>query len=137
MTPPILWTPPPALLERATMGSYMRERGFETYGDLQRWSVSDLDAFWGSIWDRFSVGERSDAVLASRSMPGAEWFPGTSVNYAEHAFRGRSDDVPALIAGGEDREDVSWTWGELRGLTQRIAAVLSSSAEDRSNSRPL
>ena len=55
----------------------MRERGFETYGDLQRWSVEDLDGFWGSIWDRFSVGERSDVVLASREMPGATWFPGT------------------------------------------------------------
>ena len=124
MTPPILWTPPPALLERATMGSYMRERGFETYGDLQRWSVSDLDGFWGSIWDRFSVGERSDVVLASREMPGATWFPGTSVNYAEHAFRERADDAPALIAGGEDREDVAWTWGALRSLTARIATGL-------------
>ena len=41
----------------------MRERGFSTYGELQRWSVEDLDGFWGSIWDRFSVGERSDVVL--------------------------------------------------------------------------
>ncbi|MDA0162693.1 acetoacetate--CoA ligase [Solirubrobacter ginsenosidimutans] len=131
MTPPILWTPPTELLERATMAKYMRERGFETYGDLQRWSVQDLDGFWGSIWDRFEVGERGDTVLASRKMPGAEWFPGTTVNYAEHAFRGRSDDAPALIAGGEDREDVEWTWGELRELTQRIAAGLRAQGVGR------
>src|SRR3954463_4734547 len=124
MTPPILWTPPDALLQRATMGEYMRERGSSTYAELQRWSVEDLDGFWGSIWDRFSVGERGDVVLASRSMPGAEWFPGTSLNYAEHAFRGRADGAPALIAGGEDREDVEWTWGELRSLTARIATGL-------------
>jgi acetoacetyl-CoA synthetase len=124
MTPPILWTPPAALLERATMGAYMRERGFSSYADLQRWSVEDLDGFWGSIWDRFEVGERGSTVLESRSMPGASWFPGTSVNYAEHAFRGRRDDAPAMIAGSEDREDVSWTWGELRALTARIAAGL-------------
>src|SRR3954451_18710723 len=124
MTPPILWTPPDALLQRATMGEYMRERGSSTYAELQRWSVEDLDGFWGSIWDRFSVGERGDVVLASREMPGAEWFPGTSLNYAEHAFRGRAYDALALIAGGEDREDVSWTWGELRSLTARIATGL-------------
>src|SRR3954464_8324737 len=124
MTPPILWTPPDTLLQRATMGEYMRERGFSTYAELQRWSVGDLDGFWGSIWDRFSVGERGDVVLASREMPGAEWFPGTSLNYAEHAFRGRAYDALALIAGGEDREDVSWTWGELRSETARIATGL-------------
>lgn len=124
MTPPILWTPPPALLERATMAKYMRERGFESYAELQRWSVSDLDGFWGSIWDRFGVGERGETVLASSAMPGAEWFPGTRLNYAEHAFRGRDDSDLALIAGGEDREDVPWTWGDLRALTRRIAAGL-------------
>jgi acetoacetyl-CoA synthetase len=124
MTPPILWTPPEALLERATMAAYMRERGFSTYAELQRWSVEDLDGFWGSIWDRFAVGERGAEVLASREMPGAVWFPGTTVNYAEHAFRGRADDALALIAGGEDRDDEEWTWGRLRELTERIAAGL-------------
>src|SRR3954464_3252872 len=124
MTPPILWTPPDALLERATMATYMRERGFETYAELQRWSVEDLDGFWGSLWDRFDVGPRGDVVLASREMPGASWFEGTTVNYAEHAFRGRSDDALALIAGGEDRPDEEWTWGRLRDLTQRIATGL-------------
>ncbi|WP_028061911.1 acetoacetate--CoA ligase [Solirubrobacter soli] len=124
MTPPILWTPPDELLQRATMGKYMRERGFSTYGELQRWSVEDLDGFWGSLWDRFGVGERGDVVLGSRSMPGASWFPGTSLNYAEHAFRGRSDDALALIAGGEDRDDEEWTWGRLRELTERIATGL-------------
>src|SRR3712207_9290744 len=106
MTPPILWTPPAALLERATMAKYMRERGFESYGDLQRWSVEDLDGFWGSIWDRFEVGERGQTVLASSEMPGASWFPGTQVNYAEHAFRARSDDALAIVAGRSEERRV-------------------------------
>ena len=131
MTPPILWMPPDELLQRATMATYMRERGFSTYGELQRWSVEDLEGFWGSIWDRFSVGERSDVVLGSRSMPGASWFPGTTVNYAEHAFRGRSDDALALIAGGEDRPEVEWTWCELRSLTARIATGLRALGVER------
>jgi len=122
MTPPVLWTPPKALLERCALGAYRRERGFESYEELWKWSVTDLEGFWGSIWDRYDVGERGPAVLASEAMPGAEWFPGATVNYAEHAFRGKSG--LAIIAGGEDREDVSWTWEELRALTSRIAAGL-------------
>ena len=113
------------------MTSYMRERGFETYAELQRWSVEDLEGFWGSIWDRFEVGERGSEVLSSREMPGATWFPGTLVNYAEQAFRGRSDDALAIIAGGEDREDVEWTWGELRAQTARIAAGLRAQGVER------
>jgi len=70
-------------------------------------------------------------VLGSRSMPGASWFPGTTVNYAEHAFRGRSDDALALIAGGEDRPEVEWTWCELRSLTARIATGLRALGVER------
>ena len=72
--PTKLWEPPEALVEGALMTKYMRwlDRGIETYEDLHRFSVEDLEGFWGSIWDRFSVGERSDVVLGSRSMPGNE-----------------------------------------------------------------
>src|SRR3954454_12508976 len=64
-------------------------------------------------------------------MPGATWFPGTLVNYAEHAFRGRDDGALAIVAGGEDREDAEWTWGRLRELTQRIAAGLRELGVER------
>ncbi|WP_028059553.1 acetoacetate--CoA ligase [Candidatus Solirubrobacter pratensis] len=120
----MLWTPPASLLERAEMGRFMRERGFESYGELWRWSTDDLDGFWAAIWDRYDVGERGDTVLASREMPGARWFPGTRVNYAEHAFRGKDNDALAIIAGGERRDDEEWTWGALREQTRRIAAGL-------------
>ena len=131
MTPPILWTPPDSLRQRATLGAYMAERGFDSYADLQRWSVEDLEGFWASIWDRYGVGERGETVLGSREMPGATWFEGTQLNYAEHAFRRRSDDALAIVAGGEDREDSSWSWGELRELTQRIAAGLRALGVER------
>ncbi|MDN5896286.1 MAG: hypothetical protein L0H93_19975, partial [Nocardioides sp.] len=74
-----------------------------SYNDLWRWSVNDLDGFWGAVWDFFDViaDEPYTEVLADRSMPGAEWFPGTHVNYAEHALRAALDerlvDEPAII----------------------------------------
>src|SRR3954447_12576746 len=122
MTSPVLWTPPDALLQRCALGAYRRERGLDTYDELWKWSVEEVEAFWASIWDRHGVGERGDTVLASRGMPGAQWFPGTLVNYAEHAFRGKSG--LAMIAGGEDRDDVEWDWDELRELAARIAVGL-------------
>jgi acetoacetyl-CoA synthetase len=124
VTPPVLWTPPASLLERAEMGRFMRERGFETYEELWRWSVEDLDGFWGALWDRYAVGERGPNVLVSREMPGAQWFPGTRLNYAEHALRGKRDDAIAIIAGNESGEIVYWSWGELKAHVRRIAAGL-------------
>jgi acetoacetyl-CoA synthetase len=106
------------------MSRFMRERGFDGYDELWRWSVADLEGFWAAIWDRYEVGERGDTVLASRAMPGASWFPGAQLNYAEHAFRGRADDALAIVAGGEARADAEWTWGELHEQTRRIAAGL-------------
>src|SRR3954452_16724932 len=131
MAPPVLWTPPDALIERAAMTAYLRERGLEGYDELWRWSVEDLDGFWASIWDRYGVGERGDEVLATREMPGATWFPGTQLNYAEHALRGKDDSAVAIVSGGEDREDVTWTWGELRAQVRRIAAGLRALGVER------
>ena len=104
------------------------ERGlsFDSYEDLWRWSVEDLDGFWASIWDFFEVeadGERG-AVLASREMPGAEWFPGTSLNYAEHVFAGKDDGETAILHASELRELGELSWGELRAQVAAVAAGL-------------
>jgi acetoacetyl-CoA synthetase len=112
------------------MGRFMRERGFATYEELWRWSSTDLEGFWGALWDRYGVGERGETVLATRAMPGATWFPGTLVNYAEHAFRGKRDDAIALVAGGELRADAEIAWGELRAQVRRIAAGLRALGVD-------
>ena len=73
-----------------------KERGlrFDGYHDLWQWSVDDIEAFWASIWDFFEVkAERPyKRVLGRREMPGAEWFPGARLSYAEHIFRDRDDD---------------------------------------------
>src|SRR5262245_15818304 len=91
----VLWRPPADALATTRIGRYMawlaRERGltFDGYADLWDWSVTELDAFWRSIWDHFALESRTPvtAALADASMPGARWFPGAELNYAAHALR--------------------------------------------------
>ncbi len=127
-----MWEPTPEEIEGSQLHRYAewlgRERGVRTdgYRELWQWSVDDPDAFWGSLWDYFEV--ISDApyerVLGSREMPGAEWFPGTRLNYAEHVFRGHDDEEVAIVHASELRELGELTWGELRRETARVAAGL-------------
>ena len=112
--PTLLWEPPAEMVERALMTRFMRERGHASYDELWRWSVEDLEGFWASIWDFFGVEGGYDRVLADRDMPGAEWFPGAQVNYAEHLFRGKDDGAVAIVHASELREQAEWTWGDLR-----------------------
>ena len=129
--PTLLWEPPAGMVERALMTRFMRERGHESYDELWRWSVEDLEGFWASIWEFFGVEGGYDRVLGSAQMPGAEWFPGARVNYAEHLFRGRDDDEVAIVHASEVREQSEWTWGELRRQTASMAARLRALGVER------
>ena len=130
--PKVLWTPSPERIERATVTRYSRwlaeTRGleFEGYHDLWRWSVRDVEAFWASLVEFCGVrfAERGDRVLANDVMPGASWFPGSRVSYAEHVFAGKDPSALAIQHASESRELERLTWGELRSQTAAIAAGL-------------
>jgi acetoacetyl-CoA synthetase len=127
MEPKLLWRPSAERAERASIARFARAVGREgDYGELWRWSVDDLEGFWGAIWEFFDVqaSEPYESVLGSREMPGAQWFPGSRLSYAEHFFRGRDDAAVAIHHAGELRELSQWTWGDLRAQTARIAAGL-------------
>ncbi len=135
----LLWEPSAELVENSRLTEYMRwlqsERGlsFGDYEELWRWSVDDLEGFWGSIWDFFGVeadGEPSPA-LADREMPGAAWFPGTSLNYAEHVFVGKDDAETAILHASELRELSELSWGELRAQVAAVAAGLRELGVER------
>jgi acetoacetyl-CoA synthetase len=120
------------MVERARLTEFMRwleaERGlgFGAYEELWRWSVEDLEGFWSSIWDFFGV--RADGnyerALGSRAMPGAEWFAGTRLNYAEHVFAGKDDAEAAILHASELRELDQLTWRELRTQVAAVAVGL-------------
>jgi acetoacetyl-CoA synthetase len=130
--PELLWEPSAERVQRATLTSYTgwlaRARGlqFDSYDRLWEWSVSDLDAFWSSIVEFFGVrfSEGGEVVLGRREMPGAEWFPGARVSFAEHVFAGKDDGGLAIQHASELRPLDSWTWGELRAQTAAITAGL-------------
>mgnify|MGYP000047016255 CR=1 FL=1 len=121
-----LWEPSPELVESSELTRYMRSRGFDDYHALWRWSVSDVDAFWGSLWDWFAIDASRpyERVLGRREMPGAEWFPGAELSYVQHMFRGHADDAVALVHASELRLLAETTWGELRAQTAAIRSGL-------------
>ena len=109
----------------------LAEHGIETdgYHDLWRWSVENLEEFWGSIWEHFGVRASApyERVLGSRTMPGAEWFPGARLNFAEHVFRDRDPGAVAVRHASELRPLAETSWGELEEDTRRVAAALRAS----------
>ncbi len=122
----LLWEPSPERIEGAQITDFARAVGVEgPYEELWRWSVADVERFWSAVWDYFDVqGVRGDAVLTSHEMPGAEWFPGAELSYAEHVFRGKADDAVAIRHASETRELGELSWAELREQTARIKAGL-------------
>jgi len=127
--PELLWTPSAERIQRATLTRYTDWLGatagleFADYGALWRWSVSDLEGFWESI-AKFSgvrFEQPATGVLGSREMPGAQWFPGARLSYAEHIFRGKADEQIAVQFASELRELDEWSWRTLRAQTAAIA----------------
>jgi acetoacetyl-CoA synthetase len=116
----LLWEPH----EPSKLSAYIEERGFSNYDELRRWSVEDLEGFWGSIWERYEVGQRPERVLGSDRMPGAEWFPGTRLNYAEQLFRRARPGAAAILHASESSPLAEMSWDELREQTARCAAGL-------------
>ncbi|CAN5669747.1 acetoacetate--CoA ligase [soil metagenome] len=134
VAPEVLWTPPPDARERSRMGGWLawleRERGlsFDGYEDAWRWSVEDLGGFWSSIWEHFEVRSETpyEVPLAERAMPGARWFPGARINYAEHALRlsGRAGTDVVVVAASQTRPTSELTADELRDRVARTRAGL-------------
>ena len=117
----LLWKPSEEWLRQANVTAFTewlgrtRDLQFADYAALHRWSVEHLEEFWTAIWDYFEVQSSSpyDCVLANRNMPGAQWFPGAHLNYAEHIFRRFNNNEAALVFASEDHELSELGWQEL------------------------
>src|ERR687886_3049329 len=128
----LLWEPSEELKENANISRYIRwlqdekDLSFSDYGELWEWSVTELEEFWASIWEFFEVkaSKPYERVLSQREMPGANWFEGAELNYAEHAFRKARPDEPAVLHQSELRPLGEVTWRELEERVGALAAGL-------------
>lgn len=131
----VLWQPSVERMRGARITAFARwveQRRGLSFGDpveydaLWRWSVEHLDQFWGDLagWTGVLPGVRDEDVLPRPEMPGAAWFPGTSVNVAEQVFRQGGPEHPAIIETAEDTEPREISWDELRGQVGAFAATL-------------
>jgi acetoacetyl-CoA synthetase len=128
----LLWTPGPEWIRRANLTAFTdwlaRERGqqFADYTALWRWSVEDLEGFWGALWDYFHIEASVPyrRVLGRRGMPGAEWFPGAQLNYAQHVMRRESGGGDVLLHVSETRPLTALSWDTLGNRVRTLATQL-------------
>ena len=132
--PPLVWSPSDSFIRESNLTHYnrwlQREKGleFHEYRQLWEWSVTHPEPFWESIWQYFAIQSHApyQCILEEASMPGAKWFPGSRVNYAEHIFRAASDDRPAIFFQSERvPEGRTVSWAELQAQVAALASWLT------------
>jgi acetoacetyl-CoA synthetase len=137
VVPEVLWRPDPDRVEASRIADFRRwlraERGVNLadYDELWAYSVQQLPEFWAALTDYFGVRwhERPTEPLAEARMPGARWFPGGTLNYAEHALRPiagaeKADDELAVVFQREDGVERRLTYGTLRAEVAAARAAL-------------
>jgi acetoacetyl-CoA synthetase len=128
----ILWESTEDFKAQANITGYMAwlkaEYGleFDDYHRLWQWSVTELENFWESLWNfmQIKASKPYSKVLSERKMPGAQWFAGAELNYAEHVFRNISPDYPALMFQSEIQPLTEVSWDELYQNVSSVAAAL-------------
>lgn len=132
---PVVWSPSADTLTNCQMGrfkAWLEDQGFGPFADyhaLHQWSIDELDTFWAKVWDFCGLisDTPADRVLGSRAMPGAEWFPGMTVNFAANLLRladGEQADSEAVVAYCETRPVLRRSYAELKADTGALEAFL-------------
>jgi acetoacetyl-CoA synthetase len=125
-----LWKPGKALIEQSNLKKYIDwlfvKKGlyFRSYKELWDWSVTDLEDFWESLWHFFNIKSHEvylEVIQKPKSgMIGTRWFTRSKLNYAEHIFRNKTKDRPALLFQSEQKELTAISW---ETLEKEVAAV--------------
>ncbi len=127
----ILWKPSPDFVGQSHLHKYRTWLGknkdlqFEDYEQLWQWSVDHIEDFWESVWEYFNIISHTPyKKVLSGEMPKAKWFEGATLNYAEHVFRMRNDEQPAIIFTSEKYDNIEITWKEFHSQVASMAAFL-------------
>ena len=129
----VLWTPTDSDVAEARVTEFARfveqRHGVELpdYRSLWRWSTTELEPFWRAVWDFFEIRATSDptAVLGSRTMPGAQWFPGAELNYVDQVIRHARADRTAIVHAREDGSVHTVTWADMIEQAGALAGALA------------
>jgi len=128
----MLWQPSQERIRNTNMYRFMHEinerfdKKFQEYNELYQWSIENLPDFWAAMWEFAQIRASrpfDEVVNDTTRMPGARWFSGATLNFAENLLRYRDDRI-ALIFRGEEREPVRMTYRELHDEVARVAAAL-------------
>ncbi|MEQ9290031.1 MAG: acetoacetate--CoA ligase [Cyclobacteriaceae bacterium] len=128
----VLWTPTPQFIEQSNLGDFRhwlranKNLSFDSYEGLWEWSINHIELFWESLWQYFDIKSHSpyQAVLSSHNMPGARWFEGATLNYAEHIFRQKTQGQPALYFKNEYTNTTAISWDELENKVSSVQQFL-------------
>ena len=124
-----VWSPSAARVAKARLTRFIAglgEPGVSDYPSLYAWSIQDPESFWAAVWRFCGVvsGRLWDRVLEDGDrMPGARWFPGATLNFAENLM-GAADERPALVFRAESGERRELSRAELHREVARLAAGL-------------
>lgn len=132
---PPIWRPDPGTVADSTLGRFARRvddrhhiglRDELDHERLWRWSTENIEDYWQAVWEFFGVRSHSPwtRVLDDGQMPGARWFSGATLNYAEHALTNEHSDAEALICIREDGRRETVTWDQLRMRVASVATAL-------------
>jgi len=127
-----LWTPSEDRIKKANMTrfmEYINERYGKkctSYNELYQWSIDNIPEFWASMWEFGEItSSQNYEVLVDDlgKMPGAQWFVGAKLNFAENLLRYRDDHI-ALVFKGEVQDSVMITYADLYDRVARLARSL-------------
>ena len=131
----LLWKPSEDQISETNMYRFMNfineryHQNFSDYASLYAWSINNIPDFWAAFWEFAGVihSESYDQVVDDlNKMPGAHWFTGARLNFAENLLRYRDDRV-ALVFKGEGRKPVKLTYAQLYDEVARLAKSLKAS----------
>jgi len=131
-TSDIVWKPDPRAAADSALAAFTARiehdhgQHLPTYHDLWHWSVEHVDQFWAAVWNFYDINATPapDTVLATRTMPGARWFPGVRLNFVDRIFAGRDPAATAIIAATETDTVETLTYRQLEHQVAALAATL-------------
>ena len=125
----MLWNPSDERKNSALITDFMNKLpiDFESYFDLHKWSVANLETFWSEFWEYSGIiySKKYESVLSNPVMPGAKWFLGSELNYAQNLLSGNPNQV-AIISTGENRQDQNFTFKDLNVAVSKAQTGLES-----------